>query len=160
MKKIILIAILCLSINRLSAQVENQLSTMVTESVNEFVEFLNLEKSSTLYVNVDNLPKDFCCDDLGINPISIKAIKNCSKETKRQLRKDHISVIEVNIILLDGEIHVLVEKLFVTYVKRGTLGVGKGENCRCSIYRYSCEQQEWEKIESLWFSDYKSKRER
>lgn len=138
-----------LDYQRPNINAENQLNRMIIETLEDC---FNNDIYKFKYLNTKGIPYDFPYDSLNLIPYYHDR-KNSEEVEKEMKKKEGIEVINVHYEFLDDCFVVFVGESTISMPKRRHVSVAVGTGGRCSVFKFSCEKQQWQRVESLWNND-------
>lgn len=126
---------------------------MIVMSIKEFQ--CNGEVNSN-YMNVKGLPIDFPYDSVNIMPLSIESLEYYPKKVLKDLKKKNgVNMLEIRYTLNKSEMIVSISVIKISLPKRKHFDIAITGDTRCSFFRYSCDDNKWVYINSMWADELK-----
>ena len=133
---------------------ENQLNNMIIETL---LECFHQNLYTYKYLDTEWIPYDFPYDSLKLTPFK-EYCSSCNSEAtlKEMKQKNGINVINVYYEFLDDCLVIIVGESNIRMPRKKRIEIGRGDGGRCSIFKFSCENQQWQYVESLWIHELSS----
>jgi hypothetical protein len=133
---------------RPNVNAENQLNNLIIRTLQEC---FNQNIYTYKYLNTKWIPYDFPYDSLKLTPFK-EDCSSCNSEAtlKEMKQKGGINVINVYYEFLDDCLVIFVGESNIRMPRKKRIEIGRGHGGRCSIFKFSCEEQQWQYVESLW----------